>query len=168
MKYVLIIILILLFPIPLISSIYFSNENYYIKLFNFKIFSKKSSKKPKSKPDYIKNIPYLKLIHSIDNLKIKPLIYIKGSIDYSLKDVAHDAIMYGIIYSFIPFIDRIIKILFRIFKKNISIKPLYSDKFIINIRLRCIVFISIGQIIYMICALFNTLIIYEEEKYDNW
>ena len=171
MKYILIIILIFLFPIPLITSINFSHENYYIKLYNFKILSKQSSKKhkrkPKKKPNSTKNLPYLKLIYSIDNLKIKPLIYIKGSLDYSLNNAARDAIMYGIIYSFVPFAHRIIKILFHIFKKKISIKPLYVDKFIINIRLRCIVFISIGQIIYMICVLLNTFIIYEEEKYDN-
>ena len=165
MKCILIIILIFLFPIPLITSIYFSPENYYIKLFNFKININKS---PKKKKITKKKIPYLKLIYSIDNLKFKPIILIKGSLAYSLKDPAIDAIMYGCLYSFIPFIDRIFKILFHIMKKDISIKPLYSDNLIINLKLRCIIFVSLGQIIYMICVLFNTFINYEEAIYDNW
>lgn len=167
MKYILIIILIFLFPIPLITSIYFSPENYYIKLFNFKININKSPKKTKKKKTTKIKIPYLKLIYSIDNLKFKPIILIKGSLDYSLKDPAIDAIMYGCIYSFIPFIDRIFKILFHIIKKDISIKPLYRDNLIINLKLQCIIFVSLGQIIYMICILFNTFINYEEDTYGN-
>ena len=64
MKYILIIILIFLYHIPLITSINFSHENYYIKLYNFKILSKKSSeknkRKPKKKPNSTQNLPYLK------------------------------------------------------------------------------------------------------------
>ena len=188
MKIFFIILLLIIFlPLPLKSIIYYSNENYYIKLFNFKIVSKKNTtknnpinavnndaKEPKKKKNKknkkkhkkslsLKKLPITKIIYTIDHNRFKPILISKGYINYSLPDAATTAITYGTLSAIMPFIYRLFSIIFKNKKFNINITPNFKDKFFIEVKINSIIFISLGQIIY-ICYLIIKLLLREKVR----
>lgn len=170
MKIFLIIILLILFlPIPINFSIYYTKENYYIKLYNFKILKskkkpvvdnnkteinqkepKKTKKKKTSKKFFTKSLEPKKIISALDKNKFKPTLRMEGSISYSLNDAAKTAISYGVISAIMPFILRIIQILFKSKKVKLPITPQFKNEFTVNFYIKSIIFLSTAQIIYML------------------
>lgn len=167
--------LILIFvPLPIKITFLYTETNYYIKIYNHNLLSKSKPKKikkqtirkKKNKKSYIKtslkSIPPNILLNFLDKNLYKPKIKIKGKIDYSLNDAALTAISYGIISSILPFIYKVITIIFNPKKINLPINPLFKNKFLVNIDINSIIFLSIAQIIYILFILLKA-IIYKKE-----
>ena len=162
---VLFILIIIFLPLPLKISIYFSKENYYIKLFKFTILKKdkeKSIKKTKKQNKNNTKIPYIHIIKKIDKKKYKPTLSLRGNINYSLSDSSNTAILYGIINSILPLIYRAMNILFKIKKSNLHINPIFNNSFLFDLNINCIIFISLGQIINIF---FSIISVAFKEKY---
>ncbi|AOR23872.1 DUF2953 domain-containing protein [Clostridium taeniosporum] len=177
MKLFFIILIILIFiPIPLKISIYYSSDNYYVKLYKFTIISKEKLKtkkhnlnsKSKSTKTKKKNLNISSMIHKkylikqLYNSKYKPKINIKGTLDYSLNDAAHTAISYGILSQISPIFYFALGVLFKINKFKFNIKPLFKNKFLVKFEISSIIFISIVKIIYVLIIIFKS-ILYSEE-----
>lgn len=182
---VLIILLILaLFPIPLKTIIYYSKENYYIKLFNFYILRKnfntepapnedakppkeKKSKKAKKKNKIpLKDIPIIETIKEISHNKFKPILLINGHIYYSLKDSAYTAISYGIFNTLIVFIYKLINIPFNSKRFKFNIIPEFKEKLFYEIKIKCILIFNIAQIIYILFIIFKIFIDRKVREYE--
>ena len=170
----LVILLIFFIPIPIKINIYYSTVDYYVKLYGLPIISKKKStlitKHHKIKPStekepnffrkfiIVKDLNYIdfkSLILTLYNLKFKPLLKIKFSLDYSLNDAARTAIFYGILYQIPPLIYFLINIPFKTYKFNFKVNPIFKDKFLLRIETSSIIFISFANIIYIIIILFR-------------
>ncbi|MGG7176096.1 DUF2953 domain-containing protein [Clostridium paraputrificum] len=185
MKLFLFILFLLLFiPIPLKISIYYSKENYYIKLFNLKLLKKgthnenedyldKSSnlkkqknsiKKKKFDKSFFKTITPKIILKALDKNKFKPLLFLKGSFSYSLNDAAYTAILYGLLSSLFPLLLRVIRILFKTSKFKLPIKPLFKNELLVKFEMKSIIFFSLVQIIYMIFLILKETIIEKEAK----
>ena len=169
---------ILFFPIPLKFIICYSEENYYVKLFNINIIKKKTSDK---KNEQVKNSTnntsnkdtppkkhskkiqsdFLKpktIIKGINNSRFKPFLWLKGNFDYSINDAALTAISYGLLSAIFPLLIRGFNIFFKIKKFSLPIKPLFKDKLIVKIEIKCIICFSIVQIIYIIFSIVKEMI----------
>ena len=158
-------LLIFFIPIPIKLSMYFSTVDYYIKLYKITIFSKEKhkkktdsqNKKPVVKkegklfPKFYKEINFRSLIKALYriNLKFKPLLRIKLSLDYSLNDAARTSIFYGILSQLNPIIYITLKHPFHINKYNIRINPIFEDRFLLKIETSSIIFLSFANIIYI-------------------
>lgn len=171
----LVILLIFFIPIPIKLNIYYSAADYYIKLYRFTILSKNKlenkkknlnkdepviKKKRKYIPLFDKEISAKSIISDFIklNIKFKPLLRIKFSLEYSLNDSARTAISYGILCQTPPIIYTLLKIPFSIRKFNYNITPVFEDKFLLKIETSSIIFLSLANIIYMIIILFKILI----------
>jgi len=157
------ILFIFFIPIPIKLSMYFSTVDYYIKLYKITIFSKKKRKKKtdsqNEKPivkkegkffsKIYKEINFSSLIKALYhlNLKFKPLLRIKLSLDYSLNDAARTAIFYGILSQLNPIIYSTLKHPFHINKYNVKINPIFQDRFLLKIETSSIIFLSFANII---------------------
>ena len=171
-----VILLIFFIPIPVKFNIYYSLVNYYVKLYGLTIISKKKSVQKKmryheAKPSLKKEhkffssfynkvdlkyiVDYKSLISTFYNLKFKPLLKMKFSLDYSLNDAAKTAIFYGILYQTPPLVYLLINIPFQTYKFNFKINPIFEDKFLLKIETSSIIFISFANIIYIIMNLFK-------------
>lgn len=151
----LIVLLISFIPIPIKITIIYNNKDLKINIYNFKInldknktqqniIKAKKKKDKKNKRNF--KISFSKLIYKLDNSVLKPHLRFKLNLNYGLEDAANTAILYGVLNSFIPFIIRILEIIFKIKKYNFFIKPnLKNPEF--NIELNCIFFISMANII---------------------
>ncbi len=174
--FLLILMIIILAPIPLKISIYYSFDNYYIKLYKFTIISKekikkkkqssntksKSHKKKKDSLNIFDIIHKKYLIQKLYNSKFKPKINLKGNLDYSLNDSAHTAITYGLLSQFTPIFYFVLSIPYKINKFKFNINPLFEDKFLVKFEISSIIFISIVKIIYVLIIIFKS-VLYSEE-----
>ena len=169
---------ILFFPIPLKFIICYSDENYYVKLFNINIIKKKSSANKKEEAQNSdNNIPnkdtppkkhskkisstVLKpkvILRGLNNNRFKPFLWLKGSFDYSINDAALTAISYGLLSAVFPLLIRIFNMIFNIKKFSLPIKPLFKDKLIVKIEIKCIICFSVVQIIYMVFSIVKEMI----------
>ncbi|WP_422388190.1 DUF2953 domain-containing protein [Clostridium baratii] len=154
---------------------FYSNNNYYIKVYNFNIISSKKSKKINK---YV-NRKLNKLIYrtSIDNGNIdfnfyklfskkfifnlkrnryKPKIKFNGELSYSLFDSFNTAIFYGILSTLFSFIYCGLNIPFKVKKSKLNIKPVFKDTFSINFYCKSIIFLSLGKVIYMLVIFLKT------------
>lgn len=166
-----IILLILFVPLPLKTSICYCVENYYIKLYKYEILSKNKSlrekgtvkkakkNKNKSTSSILRNKKLMfKLICTISKNKFKPILKINGTVSYSLKSHEMTAISYGIISAIIPFIYKSLGITFKIKKFSLPISPIFKELFYLKLQIEGIIFISFGQIIYMLFLILKTII----------
>jgi CxxC motif-containing protein len=166
-----ILLLILFVPIPLKTSIYYFDENYYIKIYKFEILSKKKSLKKKGtikkgnkykkpvKNTILKDKKLIfKLIKVISKNKFKPTLKIKGNISYSLQNHGLTAITYGIISAILPFVYKTFGIAFKIKKFPLTITPIFKEIFYLKLQIEGIIFISFGKIIYMLFLILTTII----------
>lgn len=179
----LIIIIVFLIPVPIKVSIFYSAEDYYIKLYKYKLISKLNTQKRNKILHKIKNFinnmdkdsfkgtfkdifsskDFFKIfIRSLNNSKFKPTIKINGFLNYSLGDSYNTAIFNGIVSSISPFIYRILSIFFDIKKYTFLINPIFKDTKIITFNYKSIIFVSLGKIIY-ICILFIKSILKAKE-----
>ena len=174
------LLLIIFLPFPLKTSIYYSDKNYYIKFYKFHFISKsrtlkkkKTSIKPQKKNKRARSTIFtdkqliLKIFNTISKNKFKPHIRINGYINYSLNNHAITAITYGLLSAILPFIYKGISIIFKIKKFNFPITPIFKEVINIKIQIDGILFVSIGQIIYMSFIILKTIIAEREKCYDE-
>lgn len=172
---IIILLLLILIPIPIKISMFYSNNNYYIKVYNFNIISSKKSKKINT---YINcklnkliertsidtsNIDFnfyklflKKLIFNLKRNKHKPKFKFNGELSYSLFDSFNTAIFYGILSTFFSFIYRGLNIPFKMKKSKLNIKPVFKDTLSINFYCKSIIFLSLGKVIYMLVIFLKT------------
>ncbi|SFC23161.1 DUF2953 domain-containing protein [Clostridium uliginosum] len=170
----LIILIIILIPFPLKISIYFSNEDYYIKLYKFVIVSKEKSKneslKKKGKKENQKNplfntfkkLNKKYLINKLYHTKFKPWINLKGQLDYSLGDAAHTAVSYGVLSQLCPLIYLIFNILFKSHKFKFNMNPIFKDEILVKFEISSIIFFSIANIINILIIVCKCMIYSKE------
>lgn len=173
----LLFLLLIFVPLPIKITFLYNETNYYIKIYNHTLLSKskpqkikkqntKQIKNRKNKESYLKSslksISPNILISFLDKNLYKPKIKIKGEIDYSLNDAALTAISYGLISSILPFVYKIITIIFKPKKINLPINPLFQNNFLVNIDIKSIIFLSIAQIIYILFILLKAIIYTKE------
>ena len=176
--FIIIFFIIIFFPIPLKFIICYSQENYYIKLFNINLINKKpkindikekdsidntspnkTNNKKKNSKNLFSNLITPKVIfNSLKNNNFKPFLWITGTLDYSINDAALTAVSYGLISSILPFFLRCFNLLFNIRKFSLPIKPLFKDKFIVKSEIKCIICFSIAHIIHMIFLIIKEII----------
>ena len=170
-----ILLLLILFPIPLKTIIYYSKENYYIKLFNFNIKAKESSEsippntnqeKKHTKKTLFKDLPLITIIKKLNNNKFKPILLINGHLHYSLKDSAYTAISFGFLNSILVLINRLINIPFKSKNFNINIIPDFKDKLFYEVNIKCILIFNIGQIIYILLEIIKIIINRKVREYE--
>lgn len=160
----LVILLVIFIPIPIVFNIYYSGINYYIKLYGITIISQKklqkkknlshkSKAKSKNKTINFNYLEYKDIILKLYLSKFKPILKIGLFIDYSLNDAAKTAIFYGVLSQTPPIIYLILSILFKLNKFNFKVNPIFEDKFSLKIKTSSIIFLSIGNIIYIILIL---------------
>lgn len=186
MKLLLLIILLFIFvPLPIKVTLFFSKENYYIKVYKFYLLKKdikgktdtsnisheqkesdgKRDKKEKS--DFFNHISIdgiMIYIKEFKNNKFKPKLKIKGYFNYSFADAARTAISYGLLSTCLPLISWIFSIIFKIKTFILPVNPLFKDEIIAEIKITSIITLSLAQIIYMVILFIKvTLFIKEEE-----
>lgn len=173
------ILIILFFPVPFKIKISISNNDIFIKFYNFTLFKKsfqedkdnamqnktpeieKTKKKKKKKSTSFKKLSFkskMKFIPIIKENKFKPCLYLDGFFKYSLNDAAKTAVSFGIIHTYAPIITSVLSIVFKIKKFKFPITPIFKDSFIIISEINCIITISIAKTIYIGILLINNYI----------
>lgn len=172
---IIILLLLILIPIPIKISMFYSNNNYYIKVYSFNIISSKKSKKINtyvnrklnklidntsigtSNIDFNFYRPFFKkLIFNLKRNKHKPKIKFTGELSYSLFDSFNTAIFYGILSTFFSFIYNALSIPFNMKKSKLNIKPVFKDTLSINFYCKSIIFLSLGKVIYILIIFLKT------------
>lgn len=164
-----VILLILFIPIPIKLIIYYSSEDYYIKIYKLTLMSKKRppqidkpvvKKERKFFSGMYKNVNYKTLISNVYslNLKFRPFLKLNLSLDYSLSDAARTALFYGILCQLPPILYNLIRKLFNIKRYNLKINPVFEDKFLLKIESSSIIFLSFANIIFIIIILFKKVL----------
>lgn len=170
---VLIIVIILFIPIPFKLNIYFSEEDYYVKLYRLTLFSKQKTltkkvngkvlKKTKIRKDHIlKNKKFNSLILKLYKLNFKPTLRIKYTLEYSLNDAAKTAIFYGVLCQLSELIYSIIDLRFKIKKYTFDINPIFKDKLLLKFEISSIIFLSFVHIIYILIIALRSIINFRE------
>ena len=170
MKLFLLIFLFLIIPIPIKISISYKKEKYYIKIYKFNILKKQSlnkeiiRKKEKLYKKFDKNRKFekgylIEILKALNKNHFKPKLKLKGDFQYSLNDAAKTAIFYGILQSIGPYILEGFKVFFKIKSFKLFIKPIFKDKFIGIFDITCIIFLSFGKTIIIICLIIKAVLI---------
>lgn len=179
--------LFMFFPIPLKFYIYYYNNCYYIKLYNFTLFNNAAFEKKKEQIRYKKNNPpiinkkkfrFLKLfksarytdlkviINKLYNSKFKPMITWNSDFEYSFNDACRTAVSYGILSNIPSIFYFFINIIFKSKKYKFKVTPQFVDRMLLKFEAKSIIFISFANIIYMtfILGIKFFLIIYKNKK----
>lgn len=166
-------IFIILLPIPINIKIHYSNEDYYVKLYWFNIYSKNgglinkilackknssnsntTSKKAYKKNDHNKKdsitFSIRKFYNSLQNNKYKPYISFKLLGCYSLNDAALTAILYGCFNNFNFLLLKLFSDFFNVKRFNFSFEPRFKSDIMINLTINSIITFNIAQIIYIL------------------
>ncbi len=180
-------IIIMFFPIPLKFYIYYYNNCYYVKLYDFTLFDNAAFKKKKEnikhkkhnppindkskdKPsELFKSITYQDIkiiINKLYKLKFKPVLNFSSKLEYSFDDAARTAISYGVLSNIPSIIYFCINVIFKTKKYDFEIIPQFNDKLLLKLESKSIIFISIANIIYIMFILFKNLfyIIHKNRK----
>ena len=178
----LVILLIIIFPIPLKIEITYSNKNFIIKLFKFIIFSskngvenkylkrflnKKSIKKNRYEAykKYIRNrydkkISFRKLYKNISSNKFKPLIKVKGFLNYGIEDAAHCALLYGLLCNIESIFNFSLDKIFKVKRLIFDINPKFNT-ITLSFGITSIFYFNIANIIYIFYLFFKSMEIKE-------
>lgn len=150
--YLLLLFLIIFIPFPIIFKINYLDNNLQVIIFNFKI-NKKSKKI--NKTDHIinnnnKNLNLLNYFHFLEDINIKPYLIIKGYFNYSLGNPSLTAISYGFLSSLMPFVYKYVSTHFKLINFKLKLSPVFQDIINIKLKIKCILFVSLAQVIYML------------------
>lgn len=174
-------IIFMFFPIPIKFYIYYYNNCYYVKLYDFTLFNNATLKKKKEKIKYKKNNPPKKnksemrrklskllksinysdikdIINKLYNRKFKPIIIMNSDFQYSLNDAARTALTYGVLSNIPSIVYCVINILFKPKKFKFDVIPQFIDKTLVKFESKSIIFISIANIIYMVLVLLKYIL----------
>lgn len=163
MKLFLLIFLFLIIPIPIKISISYKKEKYYIKIYNFNILKKQNLNKEKPHKKIKKNRKFekgylIEITKALNKNHFKPKLKLKGDFQYSLNDASKTAIFYGILQSICPYILEGFKVFFKIKSFKLFIKPIFKDEFIGIFHITCIISLSFGKTIIIICLIIKTVL----------
>lgn len=147
--YLLLLFLIIFIPFPIIFKINYLDNNLQVIIFNFKI-NKKSKKINKSEHNNNKKLNQINYFHLFEDIKIKPYLIIKGYFNYSLGNPSFTAISYGFLSSFMPFVYKYISKHFKLINFKLNLNPIFQDIINIKFKIKCILFVSLAQVIYML------------------
>lgn len=167
----LIALIILLFPIPLKITLTYSGGKAHFRIYNKEINLKKKTKKKaeevtaKQKDALeeatdsgdlfnFKNIK--KIIKALKNNKYKFTLKSKISIDYSLEDAAHTAILFGLLNSLLSTTYIVLNMFFKIKEYDFKVTPQYNNYYF-NFEIESIISLNLAKIIYMCIIIFYTL-----------
>lgn len=159
--------------IPFKITLYFSKEDYYIKLYRLNILSKEggllkrfiSKSKPKAKKKFKKtttrNKSFIKvsfklLYHSLSDNIYKPKLHFFANLDYSLSDAANTAILYGILTNLNYITYKILSIFFNLSQFNFDLNPEFTDNSLLEFTISSIIYFNLAQIIYILFLVFKS------------
>ena len=113
---------------------------------------------PKKKHNKKFTLNYLiKITKALNTNPFKPKLKFKADFQYSLNDACKTAIFYGLLQNIAPYILEAFKIPFKIKSFKLFIKPIFKDEFIRIFNGTCIIFVSIGKTIIMICLILKEI-----------
>ncbi|MBS5938996.1 DUF2953 domain-containing protein [Clostridium sp.] len=180
------IILLIIFPIPIKIEVKFIDNIFFFKFFNKliytskdgiqikflkKIIENKSNRKdkkysykeehpPKKKKVNLKKkkrkIAIIRLYTYLRNNKFKPLIKVKGYLDYGIEDAALCALIYGILNIVPGFIYYILSIVFEVNSLRLNINPEFNKK-LLSFGITGIFYFNIANIIYILFLFYKSL-----------
>lgn len=153
--YLLLLFLIIFIPFPIIFKFNYLDNNLQVIIFNFKI-NKKSKKNnvTKNNINNNKNLDLKNYFHLLEDIKIKPYLIIKGYFNYSLGNPSLTAISYGFLSSLMPFAYNYVSIHFKLINFKLNLCPVFQDIINIKLKIKCILFVSFAQVIYMLFFIF--------------
>lgn len=155
------------FYIKFYNILLFSPEggiiNKFIEKLSLKNSSKDSSKanikkeklkrkthNPLTKKLKNKKFSVIKLYRNLNTNKFKPILKVKGDIDFELEDAAITAITYGIACNISPLLYFAFSIIFKVKDLSLQIKPHFTGKNLFNLTTTSIFSFNIAQIIYIL------------------
>ncbi|MBQ3422595.1 MAG: DUF2953 domain-containing protein, partial [Romboutsia sp.] len=177
----LLFILFLLFvPIPFKFDIYFSFNNYYIKLYGLTIISKDKIKKRKNKSLKEKVFPPIKkekiklkknsikiLLSKLYHRPFKPKLYINSCFSYSLNDAFKTALSFGALNNIKTPVYILLNVIFKVRKFKFKVDPSFKDEYFIDCNTTSIFFLSLAELIYILFIVLKHLHISKEVTPDN-
>lgn len=148
------ILFILFFKIPIKFDVLITKNKKVFRVFNKSLLKKSNvsnkSKSRKRKLDDLLSKVFLRdFLASINRIKRKPKVKLEGFINYSLGDASLTAISYGLFSTFAAFLFKISKNLVDYKKSNLVINPLLEKNFNYALKFKCIIYISLVQIIHI-------------------
>ena len=179
-------ILLIIFPIPIKIEVNFIDNIFFFKFFNKLIFTSKDgiqikffkkliahkNNKKDKKHSYkkensykkktikfkkiSKKIAFLKLYKYLRNNKFKPLIKIKGYLNYGIEDAALCAILYGILNILPEFLYYILTMVFEVNSLRLNITPEFNKKHL-SFGITGIFYFNIANIIYILFLFYKSL-----------
>ncbi|MGL4569671.1 MAG: DUF2953 domain-containing protein [Clostridium sp.] len=182
----LILAFLILIPVPIKISMFYSSDNYYLKVYKFEIISKSKFKKEntffkrklnmvinkyKNRSDeesdnttsiFASKVFLKKLIYNLNNNTHKPVLKFNGVINYSLGDSAYTAISYGLISTLSSFVYKGLSIFLKVKKSKFDINPIFKDSVGFNFIYSSILFISLGKVIYIFILFLKTFLQFKE------
>lgn len=164
-------LIILLFPIPLKITLTYYGGKAHFRIYNKEINLKKKTKEKaeevaaKQKDALeeatesedlfnFKNIK--KIVKTLKNNKFKFKLKSKISIDYSLEDAAHTAILFGLLNSLLSTIYIVLNMFFKVKNYDFKVTPQYNNNYF-NFEIKSIISLNLAKIIYMCIIVFYTL-----------
>lgn len=149
--YLLLLFLIIFIPFPIIFKINYLDNNLQVIIFNLKI-NKKSKKINKTDHNISDNkkLNLINYFHLLEDIKIKPYLIINGYFNYSLGNPSLTAISYGFLSSLMPFVYKYISKHFKLINFKLNLSPVFQDIINIKFKIKCILFVSLAQVIYML------------------
>ncbi len=159
---------------PIKITLYFSNKDYFIRLYRFNLLSKeggllkkfitksktKKNYKKKSKKTNTKKKPFLKisfkrLYGKLKNNVYKPKLNLCVNLNFSLADAATTAIFYGLLCNLNYIIYKILSIIFNLSGFNFNPNPEFKDSLLLEFTISSIISCNLAQIIYMLFLIFK-------------
>lgn len=150
MFFILLIIIILLFPMPLKFKLVINNKKFKISIYNKEIdlsvkFNKKSKKKKKKKK---KKIALKELLNFEIHEFFRPKIKFSAKISFGLEDSALTAISYGFLNTFPPIVYNTLLKFFKLKNFNFDIEPAFNNKYL-YIEITSIFYLNLVKVIYI-------------------
>lgn len=166
----LVFLLVLLLPIPIKTSILYSEKNLGIYIYNFKLTKKVKKKITVNKTPLHKKkfVPILKLgINVLRHNFFKPYIRLNINFMYGLEDAANTAQVYGLLNLMNPVIYKVLGEFFSIKNFVYNIHANFNTK-ILKFNIKSIIFINLLTILYIIVVFLTKYMIGKKfPQFDN-
>ncbi|KEI17393.1 DUF2953 domain-containing protein [Clostridium haemolyticum] len=156
-----ILILFFIVPLPLLLEIIYEDNKLYVYIYNLKIYpsSKIIKSMPEPKPDGI--LPKLVYINTFKTIYQKCRHYIYDSIlnininiIYGFQDASITGIFFGVLQSAVSSFYSLLNSVFSLNDFNSNICPVFNNS-IFKIKIKSIIFINLGKIIYISILVFR-------------
>jgi hypothetical protein len=166
-KILAVIMIILFIPIPFsIRLRYIDEPEVYVYSFKLNlrriqnIIKKRKAKKTdcdeEDKDKYSKLKYYKEIISNIGRLRFKPNLKLRLKSHYGLNDAAVTGISYGIISGALAACYEVLNKFFNIKEYDLSVRPEYN-KLTFDCDIKCIIFINLAKIIYMVIIFLKSI-----------